>query len=134
MQKLKLILKFLLAIFFVLAGFNHFFSAAFYLHIMPFYLPWPLLLVYLSGLFEIVPGVLLLIPKFMQMAAWGLIALLIGVFPANLHMALNEDLDPEYSDAALWVRLPLQNVLIGWASWYAKSIAQGKKSGGTAAA
>jgi uncharacterized membrane protein len=134
MQKLKLILKFLLAIFFVLAGFNHFFSTAFYLHIMPSYLPWHLLLVFLSGLFEIILGTLLLIPKFTQMAAWGLIALLIAVFPANIHMAVNHELYPEYSVATLWLRLPLQCVLMGLAYWYTISVVRGEKSGGTAAA
>jgi uncharacterized membrane protein len=134
MQKLKLILKFLLAIFFVLAGFNHFFNTAFYLRIMPTYLPWHLPLVYLSGLVEIILGILLLIPKFTQLAACGLIALLVAVFPANIHMVVNHDLFPEYSIAALWVRLPLQVVLIGWVYWYTVSMAQGKKSGETAAA
>ena len=134
MQKLKLILKLLFAIFFVLAGFNHFFNTAFYLHIMPSYLPLHLPLVYLSGLVEIILGILLLIPKWTRVAAWGLIALLIAVFPANIHMAVNHDLFPEYSIAALWIRLPLQIVLIGCAYWCAVSIAQGKKSGGTAPA
>lgn len=128
MQKLKLILKFFFAIFFVLAGFNHFFSTEFYLQIMPSYLPWHLLLVYLSGLVEIILGIVLLIPKFTQMAAWGLIVLLIAVLPANIHMAVNHNLYPDYSVAALWVRLPLQIVLIGWAYWYTRAIAPKKKS------
>lgn len=128
MQRLKLILKFLLALFFVLAGCNHFLSTAFYLHIMPPYLPWHLLLVYLSGLVEIILGIALLIPKYTQMAAWGLIVLLLAVLPANIHMALNHDLYPEYSVAALWVRLPLQIVLMSWAYWYTLANAQGKKS------
>lgn len=134
MQKLKLILKFLLAIFFVAAGFNHFLKAAFYLHIMPPYLPQPLLLVYLSGLSEIMLGALLLIPRFTRAAAWGLFALLVAVFPANLHMALNHEAYPEYSVAALWVRLPLQAVLLGWVYWYTKSLHQEKQRGGAAAA
>jgi uncharacterized membrane protein len=126
-QKLKLILKFLLAMFFVLAGFNHFFHTAFYLHIMPPYLPWPLPLVYVSGLFEILLGILLLVPKFTRIAAWGLIALLIAVFPANIHMAINHDVYPEYSAVALWIRLPLQLVLVGWTSWYAIPFARSRR-------
>jgi uncharacterized membrane protein len=113
MLKLKLILKLLLAIFFVLVGFNHFFNPTFYLRIMPSYLPWHLLLVYLSGLVEIILGILLLIPKFMQLAARGLIALLVAVFPANIYMLVNHDLFPEHSVEALCLRLPLQVVLIG---------------------
>jgi len=124
MQKFKLILKFLLAISFILAGFNHFFNTAFYLHIMPSYLPYHLMLVYLSGLFEIILGIMLLIPKLSQMAAWGMIALLIAVFPANIQMAYNHELYSEYTPATLWVRLPLQIVLIGWAYWYAHPFLQ----------
>lgn len=134
MQKLKLVLKILFAIFFVVAGFNHFFSTAFYLHIMPPYLPWHLFLVYLSGLVEIMLGIALVIPKFTQLAAWGLIGLLIAVLPANIHMAVNHDLYPEYSVAVLWLRLPLQIVLMGWAYWYTLTTAQRKKRGGKFAA
>lgn len=133
MRKLKLVLKFLFAISFVAAGFNHFFNTAFYVHIMPPYLPQPLLLVYLSGLLEIILGALLLIPKFTRMAAWGLIALLVAVFPANINMAMNHGSYPEYSVAALWLRLPIQAVLIGWAYWYTKSIDKEKKGGEAAA-
>ena len=71
MEKIKLGLKYLLALFFVLAGLNHFLNSAFYLKIMPPYLPWHLLLVYVSGVFEIILGGLLLLPKFTRMAAWG---------------------------------------------------------------
>lgn len=105
-------LKYLFAILFVAAGFNHFFNTSLYLRIMPPYLPRPLLLVYLSGLVEIMLGDLLLIPNFARAAAWGLLVLLIVVFPVNLHMAVNHGLYPEYDETALWARLPLQLVLI----------------------
>jgi uncharacterized membrane protein len=71
-------------------------------------------------LFEVAPGILVLIPKYTAPAAWGLIALLIAVFPANLHMALNAELYPSLSPIALWLRLPLQGVLIAWAYWYTR--------------
>jgi uncharacterized membrane protein len=118
MWKIKLILKILFAAFFVLAGVNHFINTGFYLKIMPPFLPWHLGLVHLSGVFEIVLGALLLIPKLTRVAAWGLIALLLAVFPANIHMAVNHALYPEYSATVLWLRLPLQFVLIAWAYWY----------------
>jgi uncharacterized membrane protein len=118
MDKLKLAFQYLLAIFFVLAGINHFLNADFYLKMMPPYLPWHLFLVYLSGVFEIILGIMVIIPKLTRIAGWGLIALLIAVFPANLHMALNPDLFPNISSIALWVRLPFQAVLIAWAYWY----------------
>lgn len=118
MQKVKTIFKYLFAIFFVLAGLNHFLNVDFYLKIMPPYLPWHLFLVYLSGVFEIALGLLLLIPKFTSLAGWGLIALLFAVFPANIHMAVNPQLFPEFSPMLLWLRLPIQFVLIAWAYWY----------------
>jgi uncharacterized membrane protein len=121
-RKLKAILRYFLAILFAFAGVNHFINPAFYLKIMPPYLPWHLALVYLSGLFEIVLGVLLLIPACTRLAAWGLIALLIAVFPANIHMAMNHELFPEYSELALWVRLPLQLVLIALVYWYTRPV------------
>jgi uncharacterized membrane protein len=105
---------------FVLAGLNHFVNPGFYMKIMPPYLPWHLPLVYLSGLFETALGVLLLIPAFTRAAAWGLVALLIAVFPANIHMAVNPQLYPDLTHTALWLRLPLQAVLIAWAYWYTR--------------
>lgn len=120
MPKIKIILKYLFGIFFVLAGINHFANSAFYLRLMPPYLPWHLFLVNLSGLCEIGLGILLLIPKFTALAGWGLIALLIAVFPANIHMAINPQLFSEFSPLLLWLRLPLQFGLIAWAYWYTK--------------
>jgi uncharacterized membrane protein len=113
LQKLGVGLRYLLAAFFMLAGLNHFLNTPFYLKIMAPYLPWPLVLVYLSGVFEIAGGILLLIPRLIRIGVRGLIALLIAVFPANIHMAFNHELFPEYHPVALWLRLPLQLVLIG---------------------
>lgn len=119
MRKIKLVLKYLFGAFFVAAGANHFINSAFYLKIMPSYLPFHLPLVYLSGVLEIALGVLLLVPRFTRLAAWGLIALLLAVYPANINMAVNHHLFPEYSAALLWLRLPLQFILIAWAYLYA---------------
>jgi len=116
----NLILKWLFGIVFVLAGINHFLNPDFYLRIMPPYLPWHLFLVYLSGVFEIALGALLLIPKFSRLAAWGLIALLIAVFPANIYMAMNTELFPEFNPILIWLRLPLQFLMIAWAYWLTK--------------
>lgn len=115
---LKLVLKYLLAAFFILTGLSHFIYPAYFLKIMPPYVPWHLFLVYLSGFLEIALGIMILIPKFRRVAAWGLIALLVAVFPANIHMALNPELYPEIHPVALWIRLPLQAVLVAWAYWY----------------
>lgn len=120
MRTLKTILQYLLCVVFVLAGLNHFINPALYLKIMPPYLPWHLFLVYLSGFFEMALGVLLLIPAFTRVAAWGLVTLLVAVFPANIHMAVNPQLYPDISPLALWLRLPLQAVFIAWAYWYTR--------------
>jgi uncharacterized membrane protein len=124
MRRLKIILKYLLCVFFVLAGLNHFLNPAFYQKSMPPYLPWHLFLVYFSGFVEIALGVLLLAPAFTRIAAWGLIALLIAVFPANIQMAINPQLYPDINPLALWLRLPLQAVFIAWAYWYTRRAQQ----------
>jgi uncharacterized membrane protein len=120
MRTLKLLLKFLFGLWFIFAGLNHFINPDFYLRMMPPYLPWHLFLNYLSGFCEMALGLLLLIPKYTRLAAWGLIALLIAVFPANVHMALNPQLFPDIPPVALWLRLPLQAVLILWAYWFTR--------------
>ena len=117
MRTLKLVMTWLLGILFVLGGANHFYHTDFYVRIMPPYLPWHRELVYLSGVFEVLLGALLLVPRFTTPAAWGLSALLIAVFPANLHMALHPEQYPEFGLLGLWLRLPLQGVLIAWAYW-----------------
>lgn len=120
MRRLKRILKYLFALFFVLAGLNHFRSDEFYVRMMPPYLSSHLFLVYVSGMAEIALGIFLLVPRLQRLAAWGLIALLIAVFPANIHMAIHSELFPEFSPSLLWARLPVQAVLIAWAYWYTK--------------
>jgi uncharacterized membrane protein len=118
---MKSVLKYVLALFFLLAGLNHFRLPDFYTKMIPPYLPFPLFLVYLSGAFEIVLGIALLVPRCRRVAAWGLIALLVAVFPANIHMAVNPEAFPAYSQAMLWARLPLQAVFVIWAFWYTRS-------------
>jgi uncharacterized membrane protein len=82
---------------------------------MPPYLPAPLALVYLSGLAEIGLGLGLLFRRTQQWAAWGTVALLIAVFPANVYMAQANDSLFHLPTWVVWSRLPLQLVLIGWA-------------------
>lgn len=120
MRLLNIILKYLLSVFFVLAGLNHFINPALYLKIMPPFLPLPLLLVYLSGFFEMILGGMLLVAALTHVAAVGLILLLIAVFPANIHMAINPQLFPDINPVVLWLRLPLQAVFIAWAYWFAR--------------
>jgi uncharacterized membrane protein len=113
---MKFALQSLLAILMVVAGFLHFAIPKPFVQIVPRYLPAPLMLVYLSGACEVLGGVGLLVPLTQHYAAWGLIALYVAVFPANVNMALHRIGNiPVW---AQWVRLPLQLVLIAWAYWY----------------
>jgi uncharacterized membrane protein len=107
-------LRAILAVFFILAGANHFRAAGFYVRITPPILPHRLALVYISGIAEIAGGLGLLIPSLRRPAGWGLIALLIAVFPANIYMAVKPDrfADLHLPTWSLWLRLPLQLVLI----------------------
>ena len=118
MNHFKTLTRYLLGFLFVLAGINHFANTAMYVSIMPPYLPWHLELVYVSGIAEMTLGVLLLFLRCATWAAWGLVALCVAVFPANLHMALHAELYPSLPSWGLWVRLPLQGLLIAWAWWY----------------
>jgi uncharacterized membrane protein len=105
---------------FILAGANHFIKPEFYLPMMPPYIPAHELMVSLSGIAEMILGLLLLVPKVSRLAAWGLVALLIAVFPANLHMALHSEQFPDIPQMGLWIRLPIQGVMIWWAWLYTR--------------
>lgn len=105
--------------FFVLVGVSHFLNPSFFEAIVPPYLPAPRLLVDLSGVLEVAGGLAILIPSLRNPARWGLIALLIAVFPANLHMALHPEQFRDWGMPlwALYLRLPLQLVIIAWVYW-----------------
>lgn len=117
--KLRDISRILLAVFFIAAGVNHFISPGLYLPMMPDYLPWHLGLIYASGLAEIAGGIGICVPQWRRASGWGLIALLIAIFPANLHMALNDiPLNGKHLPPwALWSRLPVQLLMIAWVHW-----------------
>ena len=109
-----------MSLLYVGAGVNHFLHPAVYQRIVPPYLPFPVALVYLSGGCEVVFGLLLIPTVTRRLAAWFLIALLIAVFPANIHMTL----DYWHHHRPDWwltvARLPLQGVLIGWARTFTR--------------
>jgi uncharacterized membrane protein len=118
MLELKSAMLYFLSIFFILSGLNHFLNPAFYVKITPPYVPRPIAINYISGLAEIILGGLLLVPEMSHIAAWGLILLLLAVFPANVHMAINSHLFPEFKPIYLWIRLPIQALFIAWAYWF----------------
>ena len=112
--------RLLLAVFFVLAGINHFISPKIYLGMMPPWLPAPEVANVVSGTAEIIGGLGLLFSQYRRIAGWGLIALLIAVFPANLHVAQQGHMPGlNVSPLILWLRLPLQPGLIAWVWWAA---------------
>jgi uncharacterized membrane protein len=117
---MKSISKYLLATFMVVAGTMHFVNPDFYVRIMPPSLPLHRELVYLSGFFEMALGAALLVPRTSRWAAWGIIALMIAIFPANIYVYQHQDLIPAPPIVHL-LRLPLQALFILWAYWHTKS-------------
>lgn len=113
--------RILLATIFLIAGVLHFVFTPVYVGIMPAYLPAPKLLVQISGAFEILGGLGLLIPITRPAAAWGLVALLIAVMPANINMALHPQPWSAIHAWLLWLRVPLQLPLIYWAWLYTRT-------------
>ena len=121
----KRVLLYAMSAFYVFAGFSHVMNPAFFVAIMPPDLPGPDWLVLVSGLIEITLGVYLLEPRTRVLAAWGVIALLIAVYPANIHAALHNvgppSGEPGSGNAVVnWVRLPFQAVFVAWAWWYTR--------------
>lgn len=113
----------LAALSYVIVGVLHFTSPATFVAIMPPYIPGWLHLpaVYLSGAAEIAGGAGLLVPRFRRAAGWGILMLLVAVFPANIHMAVNKVGLPgmPVNEVLLWARLPLQFVMAAWVWWVA---------------
>tara|TARA_R110002111_G_scaffold217632_1_gene279967 strand:- start:122 stop:490 length:369 start_codon:yes stop_codon:yes gene_type:complete len=106
-------------LFFVAAGINHFRNPNFYAPMMPPYLPATKALIYISGFFEILGGIGVALPSLGKAAGWGLIALLIAVIPAHIHMLMNPESFDTVPFWVLIVRMPMQAVLIAWVWWTA---------------
>jgi uncharacterized membrane protein len=120
-------LRYVMGVLYVVAGTMHFVVPQVYVQVVPPSLSRPLALVYLSGIAEIVLGLGVLVPRTRRLAAWGLVLLLLAVFPANVYMATHDvvlegvpEWASEPSDAATWARLPFQGVLLLWAWWYTR--------------
>ena len=107
----------------VSVGLLHFVQPGGFVKIVPPWLPAPEALVYLSGVAEVLGGAGLLVPRVRRLAAFGLVALFVAVFPANVYMATH-DIQPfavHVSRAAQWARLPFQAVFIAVALWLARA-------------
>ncbi|MEX2016198.1 MAG: MauE/DoxX family redox-associated membrane protein [Candidatus Hydrogenedentales bacterium] len=120
MRNVKSILRYLLAVFFIGSGINHFMRPEFYVSIMPDYLPLHRELVLLSGVTEIIAGILVAIPATARWGAWLIMAHLVVFMTVHIHMIVHADRYPEAPLAALYVRIVMQFVLIAWAWWYTR--------------
>ena len=123
MHSIKKVSIYFMGLAYCYVGIHHFIDPEFFLAIMPNYVPFHIEAVYISGFFEILLGGMLLFVKTRKIAAWGLIALLIAVFPANIYLAQNEAAqhDLNISQMAAYIRLPFQALFIGLAFWHQKN-------------
>ena len=117
---IKILSIYIMGIFYITVGIKHFQDPGWFVQIIPPILPYKYALVYISGLFEVLLGVLLMVPKFQSIAAKGLIILLICVYPANIYLAQTNGAALGISPFIAWGRLPFQFVFIGLAYWHLK--------------
>ena len=108
---------------YIAAGINHFRVPAFYIGIIPAYMPCPQLLNTLAGIFEIMFGALLIFTKTRKLAAWGLIVLLVAFLPVHINMLYSHTQlgALTVTPVKAWLRLFLQPVLIWWVWWHTRS-------------
>ena len=109
-----------MSVFYIAIGIKHFINVEWFMKIMPPYLPYHKELVYLSGAFEIILGIMLIFEKTRFLGGWGLILLLIAVFPANIYLAQTGGAAINTSPALAWGRLPVQAIFIALAYWHSK--------------
>lgn len=111
-------------VWFLVGGLSHFIvGTAFFLHIMPPWVPWPLTAIYLSGAIELVLTALLWSPRTRPWAGWGLIAVIFAVSSANVHMWQHPEQFPEAPPWIYSARLVLQVALL-WVVWFGTQVPQ----------
>lgn len=115
MPKIPIII---ISLFFTIGGIAHFVFIDEFISIIPSYLAYPKTLVIISGIFELLGAIGLLFPQTRMLSGYGLIALIMAVFPANINMALHPQQYPNIPELVLWIRLPLQFIFI-WFVWRA---------------
>lgn len=106
---------YVMAGFYIFAGVYHFVKPKFFLRIIPPILPLKEWINWITGAIEFSLGILILFPAYQSIAAWGIIFLLIGVFPANVYHLMAKGAGMKVPIWGLWLRLPFQGVLIWWA-------------------
>lgn len=118
-KTLKTVSRYIMSLFYVSVGINHFLNPEWFVKIIPpMLLEFNYKLVYLSGVCEVMFGLLILIPKARYYAAWGLILTLAAVFPANIYLAQTNGVAMDTTAAVAWYRLPFQTVFILLAYWH----------------
>ena len=117
---LKFITILIMSYFYMNVGIKHFVEPEWFIQIMPPNFPHHYQAVYWSGFFELLFGFLLINPKTRFIAGWGIIFVMITVFPANLYLAVNDGAVMGVSKELAWGRLPFQYVFIGLAYWHAQ--------------
>ena len=120
-SKIKTISIVIMSLFYIVAGINHFINPDWFVRIVPPILPFKAALVYVSGVFEIVLGSLLIFPRTRFIAGWGLILLLLAVYPANIYVALSNGKAMNITPMMAWGRLPFQFIFIGLAYWHSRA-------------
>ena len=122
MKLFKEITIYIMSLLYVIVGVKHFTNTDFFVAIVPPVISWKEEAVLISGIIEIVLGILLLFNQTRKLAAWGIILLLIAVFPANIYLYLSEnprDIIGISKNQALF-RLPFQIPLMIIAYWHTK--------------
>jgi uncharacterized membrane protein len=119
-ERARAIVRVIAAVAMIAVGIDHFVQPDFFVRIVPRVLPAPLLLVQVSGFFEALGGIGLLIPRTRRAAGIGLVLLYIAVFPANVNMVIHPELGGTIPLWALWARLPFQAVFIALALWVSR--------------
>ena len=111
-----------MSLFYIIVGIKHFMDVEYFVSIIPNYISWKKEAVFISGFFEILLAILLLFHKTRKLAAWGIILLLIAVFPANIYLYVSEIprdiLNISKTDAL--IRIPFQIPLIIISYWHSK--------------
>jgi uncharacterized membrane protein len=119
-KKIKIFTLYLMSFLYIKIGIDHFIDPGWFIQIVPPYLSYKLELVYISGFFEILLGLLILFKRTRFYASWGLILLLAAVFPANIYLAQTNGEAMGISSTIAWLRLPFQSLFIIVAYWHSK--------------
>ena len=120
-SKIKPFSIIIMSLFYIIAGINHFINPVWYIRIVPPILPFKIVIVYITGILEIVLGSLLFFTNTRFIAGWGLVILLFAIYPANIYVALTNGEAMDTTPIIAWGRLPFQFALITLAYWHSKA-------------